>query len=82
MGRISVWLSIVLKAQVRCNIIPITTFSEEMVISSFSYWDNVDQYHVRNFADAWKNVLPDHKIIGPDDAAALINHYFKDSHNI
>lgn len=49
------------------------------MISSFSYWDNVDQYHVRNFADAWKNVLPDHKIIGPDDAAVLINHYFKDS---
>lgn len=25
------------------------------------------------------NVLPDHKIIGPDDAAALITHYFEDS---
>lgn len=49
------------------------------MISSFSYWDSVDQYQVRNFAKAWMDILPDHKIIGPDDAAALITHYFKDS---
>lgn len=49
------------------------------MISSFSYWDSADQSQVSNFAGAWMNVLPDHKIIGPDAAAALITHYFEDS---
>lgn len=53
-------------------------FTEEMVISSFSYWDSADQDPLRDFAAAWKTLLPKHRIIGPGEAAALIAYYFGD----
>jgi mannosyltransferase OCH1-like enzyme len=50
-----------------------------MVISSFSYWDNADRHQLHKFSEAWARILPNHRIIGPEDAAGLIASYFGDS---
>lgn len=66
-------------AKKKRNIKPMRKVTVEMMISSFSYWDGADHHPLRNFAEAWKVILPEHRIIGPDDAATLITYYFGSS---